>query len=375
MSRKLINVLAPGALLGLVVVAAWGPTGGPPVATPGPLLIKHGWDIPSPVFVRDHAAAMDRLPFDGLTITLPDLSHQVQRQTPVDRGRFEASLAPLDSARLVSLTHNFAMAYAAPAGSFFDDYSVPVENFANLAAAARGAGLEGIAYDNEEYFGPAARYPENCSGRTVDQCRERARLRGRQTMDAMRRVWPDVRVLVFLGPWVSEPKTADVLGAAMNYNDVAWANQVMGSFVVGMVESTVGSKAQVVDAGELYTLRTKSEFAVFRSWQKHGLARSSSLIPHTLRPVWSRTISAGAMVYDRPWIEVGMDDDTWRRTIHNALASVDDYVVAYTERHDWWGKGWPLEPVPRSWVEATRRAQQAPSADAPLVEDMSWGDR
>lgn len=324
----------------------------------GPFLIKHGWDLPTPAFVRDHVEEMERLPFDGLTVSLRGLSERVQRQEAVPEREFRSVLAPLRSTRFTTLRHNFAMVYATPSGSFFDDYSVPTGNFARVAAAARAAGLAGIAYDNEEYFGATARHPENCAGRSVARCRDQARLRGKQVMDAMRATWPDVRVMVFLGPWVSEPRTADVLGPAMAYNDVAWANQVMGSFVVGMVESTVGTQAKVVDAGELYTVRSRSQFARFRSWQKHGMARSSELIPERLRPEWPRVVSAGAMVYDQPWIDVGMDEATWGTTIDNALASVDDYVLLYTERYDWWGTGWPDERVPHGWVEATRQARR-----------------
>ena len=344
-------------LAAVVLAAACVPGPGPAAKPDGPFLIKHGWDAPSPRFVHDHVEEMERLPFDGTIISLGALSKRVQRQQPMDVGETTSALAPLRTTRFTRLRHNFALVYATPAGSFFDDYSVPASNFANLAAAAREADLEGIAYDNEEYFGPTARYPENCSGSSVARCRDQARLRGKQVMDAMRLAWPDIRVIVFLGAWVSEPRTADVLGPAMNFNDVASANQVMGSFIVGMVESTVGTRARVIDAGQLYTVRSRRQFARFRSWQKEGMARSSDLIPDSLQSQWSSTVSAGAMVYDQPWIDVGMDETVWGSTIDNALKSVDDYVMVYTERYDWWGTGWPTTRVPVGWVEATRQAR------------------
>ena len=84
---------------------------------------------------------------------------------------------------------------------------------------------------------------------------------------------------------------------------------------------------------------------------------NSSLIPAHLKGVWAQTVSAGFGVMDIPWIGVGMDLTTWAPTLTNALAATDEYVWAYTERHDWWGSGWPSTPVPADWVEATRRAK------------------
>ncbi len=51
-----------------------------------------------------------------------------------------------------------------------------------------------------------------------------------------------------------------------------------------------------------------------------------------------------------------MNDEIWESTLVNALNNADDYVWVYTERHDWWGMGWPEEEVSNSWVDATRRA-------------------
>jgi hypothetical protein len=330
-----------------------------PVTTK-PTFLKHGWDVPSPTQVRANAAAIEALPFDGITIALPDeLSAEVQSQTPVSRATLRTALAPLEDAPFTEKRSDFVMAYAAPAGDLFDDWSVPFANFANLAAEARAAGLEGVFYDIEEYFGDALRFPENCVGRPVEECQTQAQLRGKQVMDAMRSTWPDVRVITTFGPWVSERLTARNL-PGVPYNDIAWANPLSGPFVVGLVESAVNTPALLVDGGEIYTARTAEDYAVTKSWMETGMPASSPLIPDSLRAVWASTVSSGFGVYDSPWIGVDMDLDDWTETLGHALDATDEYVWAYTERYDWLGTGWPEEDVPAEWVDATRTVRTDP---------------
>jgi len=365
--------LLAGLLAALLIQALWLPTSAPldrsalghfagktsarlPLS-PRPLLIKHGWDVPSPKFVHNHVKAMEAMPFDGLVIGLPGLSHRVQRKSPISHSRFESVLAPVAATRFTSLNHNFALVYATSPGSYFAEYSVPVRNFARLARAARAAGFVGIAYDNEEYFGSVSDYPEVCPGRTLAQCRTQARLRGRQIMDAMRTAWPSIRVLTLIGPWISEALTARYLSPTMPYNDISGSNELMGSFFVGMAQSTVGTRAKVIDGGEIYTARTRAQFSAVRWWQERGMPSTSGIIPKQLKPHWADSVSAGFGVYDRPINGADMDVAIWRRTLANALRATDRYVWAYTERFDWWGGGWPPTRVPRLWVNATADAQ------------------
>ncbi len=322
-----------------------------------PLLIKTGWGAPTPAFVKSHIASMEQLPFDGVGINMTGgLPEQIQSQTPVSYETLSAALAPLKQTTFTTLRHNFLNVYSAPAGDLFGDWTVPLSNFTNLAQAAKEAGLEGVFYDNEEYFGDALRYPGNCANHTVAECQAKAQSRGRQVMDAMRSAWPNVRVLTTRGAWLSDKGTAAGL-SGVPYNNVAWANQLVGSFVVGMVDSANGTTAKVIDGGEIYTARTQNQFATIKAWQKQGMAAHSTLIPAALKPQWATTVSAGFGVYDQPSIDVPMDAATWRTTLTNALATTDEYVWAYTERYDWWGTGWPTATVPAEWVDATRAAR------------------
>jgi hypothetical protein len=334
----------------------------PAPRTPSPWLIKHGWDIPTPEFVRDHVTDMEKSPFDGVVVRMPELSDKVQRQEPVSFEQFQSALEPMSGVRFDRLQHNFVMVYTTPAGSYFDDYETPIANFAKLARAVRLAGFKGILFDNEEYFGSLSDYPDVCPGHTLAQCRVQAARRGREMMDAIREEWPDVTVMTFFGAWISDPLTGKRLPPELNYNDLSSHVELIGPFFVGMVESVVGTNAKVVDGGEFYTARKREHFEALRAWQTDGMATSSGLIPKSLKPKWTSTVSTAFGVYDLPFLDVGMDVDAWRSTIANALETTDEYVWAYTEQHDWWGMGHPREPVPDEWVTATREARETARA-------------
>jgi hypothetical protein len=291
----------------------------------GSLLIKHGQDIPSPSFLRANAARMDTMPFDGVVLTMGSLSSATLGATPISVAQYAANLGTLPT--LTRLRHNFVIVYA-PASAYIGDWSVAASNAANLATAAKAAGFVGIVYDSERYFGGSDNWPTACA-LTLAECQTGARARGAQVGAAIRGVWPDAVILSLYGPWVSDPSACQNTGGAP-CNDVSFANELMGPFVAGL---------SAVDGGEVYTLRTPSQFAAFHAYQR-------SLSP-----------SAGFGVFDSPWLGVPMDEATWTTTLRNALAATDRYVWAYTERHDWWGTGWPSTPVPTSWVDATRAAQ------------------
>lgn len=327
-----------------------------------PLLIKHGWDIPDISFVASHAASMDRMPFDGAVMQMDNgLSSAVQNQEPVTHEEFSGALAPLANVDMTSLEHNFLIIYSTPAGDIFDDWSTPLSNYANAARAAKEAGFEGIFFDNEEYFGSALDNDDNCTGdRTVDRCRTQAFHRGQQVTNAIRSGWPDAKIFIAHGPYISDAETSDYLEAhGMPFNDVSRANTLRGAFTAGIASATVDSDIQYIDGGQVYSARTLQNFRDLKSWQEEGSLTPRSLVPEDLRPQWAASTSAAFGVYDASDSGPPMNPGAWETTLTNALNTTDHYVWAYTEKHDWWGTGHPNTSVPNAWVTATRRARDS----------------
>lgn len=326
-----------------------------------PFVIKHGWEFPTVSFVAANIRKMEKRPVDGVAIRMDDkLSEKVMRTEPVSYEQFAKNLAPLANLNSPTLKHNFIIVFATPAGNIFDDgWDVVAQNFGNLAKAAKEVGVDGIFFDIEEYFGESLVYPTNCGeDKTVEEARSKMRERGRQIMDAMRAEWSDVRFLSTHGPYLSDSATFQYLrDNGMYLNDVAWANVLNTSLLVGMMQSAYGTEATFIDGGEVYEARTLEHFQAVKYWQKEGMAKNSEVIPDDFRSVWSEALSSSFGIYDDC---SDMDVDVWKSTIINALKTADDYIWLYSERYDWWNEVncWPDTPLPEEWEDATREALQ-----------------
>lgn len=337
---------------------------GPDAGAPAKWLIKHGQDIPTPSFVHDHVKEMESMPFDGVVMTI-GASSVVQLSVPLDEATIAAELAPLKSTAFTTLTHDFVIAYArAPAASWFDDDVIATQNFANLAHAARDAGLVGIVFDEESYFGtPVAPLWEPtalCAGHTLAECQARVHAVGKDAMAAIVGAWPDAVVLCTFGPWASEAKTATYFAGVFQYNDVSAANPLLGPFFLGMAEAAVGTSSTIVDGGEMYTLREPSHFARAYTWQKTELAKESALLSAPLAAAYPATVSVSWGVYDLPWEGVPMDAPAFATTIERSLKAADRWVWVYTEAFDWWGThNTPAPAPPAAWVAAASAGRSA----------------
>ncbi len=328
-----------------------------------PKLIHHGWGFPTATYVAQNIRSMEKMPVDGLAVRIDnDYSRYVMSDQPVSYETFKANLQPLIGLNSSTLKYNFVIVHSTPVGDIYDDnkWNVTINNFANLAKAAKETGLQGIFFDNEEYFGATMMYPDNCANHTVKECQEQARVRGKQIMEAIINEWSNVELIALHGPYLSENKTADYLDSVgIPYNNVAWANELKSSFVIGMVEAVVGTNALLIDGGEIYQARTLKNFQDIKYWQKEGMAKESDLIPTALKPYWSKNVSSSFGIYDQPLPGLGieMNVNDWESTITNAMQVADDYVWLYSEKYDWWNIGHPSTPIPQDWIDATIRAK------------------
>lgn len=323
-----------------------------------PLLIKHGWDLPDADFVNINATTIDALGFDGIVFRIPS-SSRVLSQNAISYEQFAEELAPVAGAALQTTTHNFVIIYNGPVGGFdAEAWVTPRANAANLARAAEEAGITGIFYDNENYDNKL-RWNAEGNAEEVAALQCDATQRGTELMGALQSEWPTVTLLTLHGPGLSDERTAEVYDASFPYNDVAWANPLLGRFFMGMALAVRGTEATLIDGGEIYTMRNAEQYDVAYRWMLQGLPAESDLVPDELRDDYPDVVDAAFGVYDRTWEKVPMDPPIWRSTLIEALHRTDRYVWAYTERYDWLGTGHPSEPVPAEWVTATAEARAA----------------
>ncbi|MDE3088847.1 MAG: hypothetical protein KGJ80_05640 [Chloroflexota bacterium] len=329
-----------------------------------PYLILYDWapegTTRTPDFIANNADFIDTLPFDGLDVWLGDLSLQVMDAKPLAYDTIAAALKPMKDKKLKNVTQNFAVV-SSPEDAlpdFFDDWTTPIQNFANVARAARDAGLVGIAFDNEDYSSNWSTYPDNCkyaATKTLADYQDQMRARGKEIMAAMIAEFPAIAVVSFYGPYVSEPSTPLLLGSGDS-------SDLHGPLFAGFVEAAQGTAAKVVDGGELYDLRTNTDFETAFQFRKYGIASpeiNCAFIPKSLRQSWSSSVGIGFGLYDcvndgqnYPLLDVAVV----RSNITNALRHSDSYVWFFNERIDF------LKPAsaggaPAAWVDAVRKGK------------------
>jgi hypothetical protein len=333
-----------------LVAAILGGTAAAPVqgAAPAPAqsraaeLIYAGWfgnTIPTPAFIRNNKAFLETQPFHGIVAYLrndstgSNVTTRVMTGTPITQDAIASVLSPMAGQTWTTLKKNFGLVQGSSPPDVFDDWSVVIQNFKNCAAALKAAGFVGMCFDNEQYAKAWGDYPAGASyynTKTLNDYRAQMRLRGKQVMEAMVSVFPEIAVITLHGPSVSEPNAP----SSLQFPQWQSGNELLGPYYAGFMEGLGNSPALNIDGGELYTLRTANDFLASYNWRKFdepSAAVNSPFIPTTLRPSWPEKISISYGIYDRPFGGASMSPSILQSTLTNALRQADHYVWFYTE--------------------------------------------
>jgi hypothetical protein len=351
-----------------------------PVPGPKPKLIQHGWDVNYAADIAKHAARIDALPFDGLTVRV---AHEPFSSKPVSLQEAQNDLAAMPV--LTNVKHNFLIfrmqdgsnSNRLPYNLFSDPiWATIADNMANYASAAAATGLfDGIVIDNE-YYGTSPVYQWDFGATTTPwtysakagvtpghqaaDAQAIAQARGKYVMDAIRAAWPTVTVMMLHSPSTSEPASY----AYLRGNDVAWANELMGPWFVGFVESAMGTPATVIDGGESYWQRSPSDFQAAYNWLKAGFANHGGhIVPSgaVTAAAYNATIKVNIGVFDRDVASdyATLSAATVQELLTYGLRFADGYEWFYSEAFDWRGTGWPKTPVPQEYMDAVAAAKEA----------------
>ncbi|MCS6776673.1 MAG: hypothetical protein RMJ43_16265 [Chloroherpetonaceae bacterium] len=332
-------------------------------------VILHQWgpERARPQRIREHLEHLERnlVGVDGFFLYLDKSSFGVMSSTRLAPQTVREELRPVKDMPARRLRYHFALVYNDRPADLFDDWSVAIANWETFAAACREAGLVGIAFDNEEYFGSWANFPEDCKyPRTLDAYREQARERGAEVMAAIRRGFPEAVVVTLHGPTLSAYN-----GPPIVYH-LPEANELWGPFFAGMLQAR--GTVLLCDGGELYALRSGEEFQTAYRWQKWGIASERArtpFIPASLRPEWP-AVSVSWGIYDSTDEPTGreMNPDIYARTLAEALSRCDHFVWLYFEGHNLLGDtvtAWHRAIASgvdqgRRWRNRARRSLKAP---------------
>ncbi|MBA3704643.1 MAG: T9SS type A sorting domain-containing protein [Bacteroidetes bacterium] len=300
---------------------------------------------------------IESMPFDGMSLNMVASWGLMKPGQSFSYNAIYNELGPLKGI-FKKFTKNFVTVNINNPGDLFDDvvWNTVISNFKNLAQAAKDAGLVGIFFDNEEYDLKWMNFPEDYPGttKTVKQYQDQSELRGKQIMQAIVSIFPKAIILVYHGPYLSEPKTPSYV----TMQQVAGASyyELLGPFFVGLVEGK-GTQATVIDGGEVYQYRTASDFKKSYDWRKDGIASSNTncaFISQSLRSIWHNSVNISFGVYNRAW-KTGypMNPGIMKTTLINALTQSDSYVWYYTESDDWAIPG----KMPQQWIDSVSYAK------------------
>jgi hypothetical protein len=304
-------------------------------------------------YIDDHIDEIDALPFDGVMFSIP--STGLIRGPAISRAQFTQELQPMKRAqtKLANVRNNFVVVRLIEVGPFAERTATIAASLANLAKAARSAGLAGIVYDNEDYEKNEWAPADACGpGVTIEACQLQAVEAGRTTMRRIISQWPEVRFMTLFGPSMSHVESSHAL---LN-EDPQPRQQILGAFAVGLQQATVGTRAVYIDGGEKFSIHTAEEAAADRQIRKVTMPAVSPLIADIARAAWAQDLSLGYTLYD----EREGTPTRWQDDIAVNMAAADDYAWAFSFEHVWAG---PIPankvPVTADWIAATQAGRAA----------------
>lgn len=342
------------------------------------IVIKHGWDIPTVSGIAQAINEVNNSPFDGIVFSGSRAS-RIFTADAIPESDIRNILAPMGRLNFTGPTHNYLIQYIASVDGGFSGpgYSRFIENARRLGRVAGQLGIEGIAFDNEVYnAGNPWDMSAACPGVTnTETCRRMAFNAGKEWMEAIQEGWPDVRLVSFFGPWLHDPVSYDWFAQYSQQNDWSGArnSRITCNFLAGIYAATVGNRSQYLDGGEIYSLRSDSDFAKTADWLRYFVPYVTPFFPEEYRADYHKNMGVAFGLFDdRVHLARSLPKVTpqiWGSMIRNAKRHAE-VVWLYTEIHDWWrtdGNNWPVPGgregtegyVPDDWLNATRAAIQA----------------
>lgn len=330
-------------------------------ATKKVILLHHNTDHQAPNIAKN-VSYIETLPIDGMEVMADPASHEAMNKgSSVSYTNIYDENLKLIQGKFSKVVNNYVVIFVGKPADYFDNgsWKLVVNNWRLFTRAAKAAGLKGIFYDNEGYSGIwnyMYDYPtrvDSSSKYTMQQYRDQTRLRGKQCMQACIEEFPNIEVMVYHGPYFSEPKSPDG-------GNAQWA-ELMGSFFVGMYEATINTQAYIYDGGECsYSYRTADRFQSSYDWRKTVIASASNNspnIPVELRASWPQKVKISFGLYKQDGTAPAMSPTVCRNVLEYALRTCDDFVWFYGN----WNEVWLAPPgtALQSWLPAISGARGA----------------
>ncbi len=337
----------------------------------GPKLIEYGWDCPNTAYFREHISEMEKLPFDGVVISISPADDDKSGKGSISRWPFSSrryeleeyqhAIDDLKATKCTRLTDNFIQLVTQPGNvDWFDPgWSSICHNAGCLARVAKEGGCKGLMLDPEQYSGyPTWGYSallENLkSAHSFEEYQAKARERGREFIRAINARYPDLTILTLFGPSITY-----VQSRVTPLRDCEYS--LLSAFYDGICEAATPGTI-LIDGYEFsYGYRIREAFVEGRKVMLEG-AKSISLNPRAFEKhvragfgIWSDFNSGRFGWYPDDLRKNYFSPAGLRASVNYALNESDGYVWVYCERLKWWDGS-----APKEFVEALRLAKSGP---------------
>lgn len=368
----------------------------------GKKLIEFGWDVPSPRQARDNVRAMERRPFDGVVLRLPEevgggRIFDVAAWAAADPARRADELATLADISWERFTDNFVALYAASNMDWFDDedWEGVLAHARFCARAARAGRCAGLMWDPEPYGANPWIYTAQAHAgeRSFAEYRAVVRRRGGQLMAALSEEFPGFTLLTLrlLGDFADQSYWS---GRILGERDPVRRDGLIQRFYYGLhadflngMLDPITPDVVIVDGNEdAYYFTSASEFSRGRHLINQEVL---PLVAPELRARYRAQVQVGQALYldylYGRWDAIAsfplhlvrqareLDEsqrDHWlEHNAYHALATADTYAWCYSEGSNWWTG----ENLPPGAEAALVRARSKQAAGEPLgfaVEPM-----
>ncbi|MDO8589112.1 MAG: hypothetical protein Q7T82_18950 [Armatimonadota bacterium] len=363
--------------------------------TQGKKLVEYGWDRTTTTYVRQNVQEMEKIPLDGVVMTVQNargdlLGRRVFSRTRFKPEQYRSAIEDLRATEFKRFTDNFIQVLSMPGDvDWFDpEWSAVAHNAACLARVAKKGGCKGIMFDPELY-GKVwpwcyTRVPENLrKTRTYEQYRAKVRQRGREFIKAINKEFPDITILALFG--MSLPASPMGRGSRVKMETTPYG--LLADFYDGIYDAAT-PRTVFVDGFEFsYKYRKRQQFVEARDTilvKARRVSANPTEFENHVRVgfgVWADFNSGALGWHPEDFTKNYFTPAGLRATLNYALEESDRYVWVYTQRLRWWngatttneynealrlaklGPG-PGEPNPLpSWVGATEASKMSGYSD------------
>lgn len=348
-------------------------------------IIEFSWDNPTPEYLNRNLEQIETyMPHDGVGIdiekklTLPngkktDTRYYTFTHVPYQREWYKADIEHLKKvhARAKHLKHNFLGVSASSfTGEFnlYDDefWDIVCAKFGIFAWVAKQGGCTGIRFDLEDYGNQQIWKYRPSRDRSWNEAWEKARLRGRQWMNAIAKEYPDITIFFFysMDLMLGEADGSPHLYERLSSN----GSGLLAAFFNGIYD-VLPPKAKLIDGMEAYgyaACKLKDYYEI-RALRNERFPQF--LCPENREKFRNQASLACAAYmltyYDGRWDKIMKEENLtpvqfFRRNFVLAVQYSDEYAWTWSDSRKW-------IPVPFPYVWQEKTLQNQPSVPTPYM--------